>query len=167
MLDIAALVTGAAVASVHSRELTEQLPGMTILGWVFLGLAFLWLGLTSAGPFVYVVRRFVSRTDGYPGAADRLWVALGLPWFFAAIYRSGVGDWVQQGSRGYELCLYTGLAINAVLALGWVVCRWIAMNRDGAANLRGSYARSWTELVGSAVAIMWPLQLGLVMVVTR
>ncbi len=86
MLDVTALVTGAAVASVHFRDFEEDIAGLTLVGWTLLVPAFAWLALTAAGPFVFLVRRFSRRPEGYPGPYDWLWLGLR-----AAVGRRGPG----------------------------------------------------------------------------
>ena len=107
MLDAAALVTGGAVASVHFREFDEEMAGLTLLGWALLVPAFAWLALTAAGPFVFLVRRFSRRPDGYPGPDDWLWLAFGLPWVVAALVRSGAGGLPESANRAYATCLFS------------------------------------------------------------
>jgi hypothetical protein len=161
MLDGAALVTGGAVASVHFRELTDELTGLTILGWLFLAAAFGWLALTSAGPFVFLVRRFSSRPIGYPSPDDWLWLAVGLPWLLTALYRSACGTSFDPTNSIYGTCLFLGLFAASGLSLLRILRTWSSIGegeRDGG---------SWTDLVGRVLSVTWPLQLGLGFVVTR
>src|SRR4051794_40855960 len=83
VLDGAALVVGAAVASVHIRSAVPA-DGLNGLGWAMLWMPLAGVALTAAGPFVFLVRRYGRRPIGYPAVGDRLWCLLGLPWLLTA-----------------------------------------------------------------------------------
>src|SRR3954451_1999247 len=68
VLDGVALVTGAAVALVHLRSSVTEFNDPS--DWVWGCGLFTWLSVTSAGPFVYSVRRFFTRPAGYPRLGD-------------------------------------------------------------------------------------------------
>src|SRR4051794_38293304 len=90
VLDGVALVTGAAVASVHIRgviRVTDH-PGIDGFGWVLVWGTFAWVAVTAAGPFVFLVRRFARRISDYPKVGDQLWAVLGLPWLSTAVLNS-------------------------------------------------------------------------------
>jgi hypothetical protein len=169
MLDGAALVTGAAVASVHFREFTDEMSGLTILGWTMLLAAFAWLAVTAAGPFVFLVRRFSRRPEGYPKAGDLLWLAFGLPWAIAALFRSGAGNLVDSGNAYYVKGLFAGLFAASGLSLWQIVRTWKSIGPGAPASPVSPEptASTWTELIGRTVAIAWPIQLGLGFVVTK
>ncbi len=164
MLDGGALVTGAAVASVHFRDLSDKMTDLTPLGWLFLSAAFAWLALTSAGPFVYLVRRISSRPSGNPTVEDRLWMAFGLPWLLTALYRSWTGIATNSTDRAYETVLFTGLFVASGLSLWRIARTWSSVDLTTAPRDRNG---SWTDLIGRVVSVTWPLQLGLGFVVTR
>jgi hypothetical protein len=171
MLDAAALVTGGAVASVHFRDFDEEIAGLTFLGWALLVPAFAWLALTAAGPFVFLVRRFSRRPDGYPGPDDWLWLAFGVPWTVAALVRSGSGGLPEGANPVYAAGLFLGLAAATAPA---IVRLWRSLPRidplaTGPATLLVPPCppASWTARIGRVVSIAWPLQLGLGLVVTR
>jgi len=168
MLDAAALVTGAAVASVHFREFTGEIAALTPVGWLFLVSAFAWLGLTAAGPFVFLVRRFSRRPEGYPGPGDGLWLAFGLPWVAAALLRSGAGSLIDGGNAAYVNALFLGLFAASALGLRRLLARFPG-TEPGPWHVPGTPPRheSWTQLIGRAVTVAWPLQLGLGFVVTK
>jgi hypothetical protein len=161
MLDAAALVTGGAVASVHFREFGEEIEALTPLGFGFLIVAFGWLALTAAGPFVFLVRRYGRRISGYPGPSDLLWLAFGLPWTLAALYKSGAGSLGGRTAVVYGNVLFIGLALASCLAMLRLRKVWRSLDAPGKPR------RTWTEWIGSAVAVSWPLQLGLGFVVTK
>jgi hypothetical protein len=173
MLDAAALVTGGAVASVHFREFEDEIGGLTLLGWALLVPAFAWLALTAAGPFVFLVRRFSRRPEGYPGPDDWLWLAFGLPWVVAALVRSAAGDLPESANSAYAACLFVGLAAAIVLALARLRRLLPRIEPAGTGPVPvppGPPPRpavSWTGQIGRAVAVAWPLQLGLGLVVTK
>jgi hypothetical protein len=164
MLDAAALVTGGAVASVHFRPFEEEIGKLTPLGSSFLVLAFAWLALTAAGPFVYLVRRYGRRRSGYPSPPDLLWLAFGLPWTIAALYRSGAGNLSTAANILYGNALFIGLALASCLAVLRLKRAWDALD---AAHATKAPRRTWTEWIGTAIAVAWPLQLGLGFVVTK
>ena len=164
MLDGAALVSGAAVASVHFRELTHEMTGLTTLGWLFLCATFTWLAVTSAGPFVFIVHRISSRPSGSPSIDDRLWMGFGLPWLLAAFYRSTIGNAFDPTDQVYGRCLFAGLLLASGPAF-WLLLRTWRQNmvvRDPPDRVE-----AWTDLIGRTVSVTWPLQFGLGFVVTR
>src|SRR5262245_62922958 len=90
VLDGAALVMGAAVASVHIRNVIRD--NLGAFGWVLVWCTFSWVALTASGPFLFLVRRFARRLPRYPQVGDGLWALLGIPWLMTALVRSTVGD---------------------------------------------------------------------------
>jgi hypothetical protein len=163
MFDAAALVTGGAVASVHFRPFEDEIGDLTPLGFSFLILAFAWLAMTAAGPFVYLVRRYGRRRAGYPSVPDLLWLAFGLPWAIAALYRSGAGNLSTTANILYGNTLFIGLALASGLAVFQLKRTWDALDSARSPKPR----RTWTEWIGTAIAVAWPLQLGLGFVVTK
>lgn len=158
VLDGAALVLGAAVASVHLRVPYEMVRGAdSIIVWlVFAGVA-----ATAAGPFVFLSRRFIRRPANYPQIPDRLWSLLGLPWIATAPFRGSPSpsDATRHSIYSVTLCILMGAAIACVLAVIWKTWVRAAPAADDAA------ARPWAERVGMAIAVCWPIQCGLVLVV--
>jgi hypothetical protein len=156
LLDGVALVIGAAVASVHLRALTgARLGGALVLFWMtFAGVA-----LTSAGPFLFLGRRFLRRSPGYPGVGDRLWGVLGLPWMLTAVLSTGTGGPGASAARGdvYATALGCGLAASCVTALATVWKRWVMAPPQ---DLDRRHHAAWTDRVGLALAVAWPLQCG-------
>jgi hypothetical protein len=168
MLDAAALVTGGAVASVHFREFEDEIGGLTLLGWALLVPSFAWLALTAAGPFVFLVRRFSRRPEGYPSPDDWVWLALGLPWVVAGLVRSASGGLPEGANSLYATGLLLGLvmaSVPAVARLWRLLPRIDPISSGPAPTVRP--AGSWTARLGRAVAIAWPLQLGLGLLVTK
>ncbi len=170
MLDAAALVTGGAVASVHFREFEDEIAVLTLLGWVLLVPAFAWLALTAAGPFVFLVRRFSRRPDGYPGPDDWLWLAFGLPWVVAALVRSAAGGPLDDSDSVYTASLFLGLAAATAPALGRLRRSLPPIEATSAGPPPSSLLRpptSWTGRIGRAVSVAWPIQFGLGLMVTQ
>jgi hypothetical protein len=155
LLDGVALVIGSAVASVHLRALTyARLGGALALFWItFAGVA-----LTSAGPFLFMARRFVRRTPDYPGIGDRLWAILGLPWMLTVAFSTTHSGSSVYRSDFYVAALGTGLAVSSVVALGTVWKTWVMAPPETA---RRRSAASWTDRLGLVLAVAWPLQCGL------
>jgi hypothetical protein len=166
MLDGTAMVTGAAVASVHFREFTDEMAGLTIFGWLSILAAFAWLALTAAGPFVFLVRRFSRRPDGYPRPGDLLWLAFGLPWAVAALFRSAAGNLIDSKNTYYVNGLFAGLFVASGLAL-WQISRTWKTIGPATAGTPGPKSATWTDLIGRTLSIAWPIQLGLGFVVTK
>ena len=91
VLDGAASVMGAAVASVHIRSVIRD--ELTTFYWALMCCTFTWVAVTATGPFLFVVRRFARRLENYPKVGDRLWALLGLPWLLTAFLRSAPPSW--------------------------------------------------------------------------
>jgi hypothetical protein len=154
LLDGVALVVGSAVASVHLRALTEpRLGGAVALFWItFAGVA-----LTSAGPFLFIARRFVRRTPGYPGIGDQLWGVLGLPWLLTVVLATPPRGPSPSRGEFYVAALGASLAFACLIALGTVWKTWVMAPPD---RLRVREPGPWTDRVGLALAVAWPLQCG-------
>ena len=75
VLDGGALIVGAAIASIH--VLGVRRVDLSGPGWVMLGLTYCWVGLTAAGPFLYLGRRFIRHLPHYPKIGDQLWALWG------------------------------------------------------------------------------------------
>ena len=166
VLDGVALVAGAAVASVHMRGvLDENLHGA---GWLLILIPFAWLGLTAAGPFVYLVRRYARPAPGVPKVGDRLWALLGLPWLLTALIQAnpsqagGVAPPVTPGSASATI-LFVGLGVVSLIAQAVVWATWVAVTPERAT---ATFSTPWTNRVGLVLAVTWPLQYGLGLVVT-
>lgn len=158
VLDGLALVMGSAIASLHVLRVMRG--GLSLTGWVMAGLTFAWLAVTATGPFLYFVRRRIRRTPGYPGVGDRLWAMLGIPWLLAALLQS-----VLRGDARDSLVwgtLVGGLAIASLLSLAEVWSTWVLVPPEQAARVE---AGSWSNRVGLVLAIAWPLQCGLALIV--
>ena len=154
LLDGVALVIGSAVASVHLRALTDAKGGGEFaLFWItFTGVA-----LTSAGPFLYLARRFVRRTIGYPGVGDRLWAILGLPWGLTVTLGGTVRGARSLPNDLYVATLGAGLAVASLVALGTVWKTWVM---DPPEEAKKRPPSSWTDRIGLVLAVAWPLQCG-------
>ena len=162
VLDGVALVTGSAVASVHVRVSIPEFAGLADWAWAWC--LFTWLTVTSAGPYVFLVRRFFTRPAGYPRLGDQLWALAGLPWLMAAMVRSGdpPGDAVTgQLDPAYVGCLSLGLALTTMVGLPLLAGRYLL----GDPARKKPTAATWTDRIGVALTVAWPIQcaVGLVM----
>jgi hypothetical protein len=157
VLDGAALVAGAAVASVHVRDVVPT--GPVGSGWAVVLLTFLWVALTAAGPFLFLVRSFVRRLPGYPKVGDWLWAMLGLPWLLAAAVRNVPA---ASGGELVSALLSIGLAGASVVAVGVVWATWVMVSPQKAAE---TFSAPWTNRVGLCLAVAWPIQCGVGLVV--
>jgi hypothetical protein len=163
VLDGVALVAGAAVASVHVRSAFGESffgPGWVITFGVFLG-----VGVTAAGPFLYLVRRYARKPPDYPRIGDLLWSGLGLPWLLSAMLQAAQArhtDPHVMVPTVSTAVLFVGIAAASILALGVIWRTWVTVDPAQAeANFNGP----WTNRVGLVLAIAWPIQCGLGMVV--
>ncbi len=164
VLDGVALVTGAAVASVHVRSAVPSTAGP--IGWVWAWCLFGWLTLTSAGPYLFLVRKFFTRPEGYPQVGDRLWALSGLPWLVAAIVRTLEPNLrLMLSSRSqhdtYFACLSVGLGLVALISVPTLAARYLW---NDPSSPRMPEPRSWTHRVGVLLAIAWPIQCGVALV---
>ncbi len=163
VLDGVALVTGAAVASVHLRY---AVPGPESLGeWVWFAGLFAWLAITSAGPFLYLVRKFGSRPPGYPRLGDRLWILSGLPWILAALLVSGERARTVTSSPldpAYVVCLGVGLFLVAAVAVP--VLTRVYLLGDPSQPRAPEPPTPWTCRLGLGLTVAWPLQCGAALV---
>jgi hypothetical protein len=163
VLDSVALVTGAAVASVHIRPDVPELEGPWDWAWAWC--LFTWLSTTSAGPFVYLVRRIFTRPSGYPRLGDRLWAVVGLPWFLAALVKTG--DPADQLARGpvdpaYAGCLTIGLAVSSMIVVPVLAARFLLGDPK---RLKKPEPAPWTHNLGLTLSIAWPIQCAVGLVV--
>jgi hypothetical protein len=170
VLDGVALVLGAAIASVHLRDLVSQPRHLTALGWGLVWITFTGVALSAAGPFLFLERRFGRRPPRYPQAGDWLWVALGLPWSTTALLRPQSGSKALSMLTGtavpawdlYTSTLWLSLSASTLAALIVVWKQWVM----SPSRLTGKpMTVAWTDCVGLGLAIAWPLQWGFMLVV--
>jgi hypothetical protein len=160
VMDGAALVVGAAIASIHILGLRrEDLSGHA---WFMVAITFTGVAVTAAGPFVYLARRFSQHLPGYPKLGDKLWAILGLPWLVTALLESASPGSDPRHNPLITTTLTGGLAIVCLVA--WLVIwnTWVMVSRQEAAKIE---AAPWTNRVGLILSIAWPIQCGLGMVV--
>ena len=156
VLDGVALVMGAAVASVHLRGVIRD--DLNAFGWALAWFTFTWIALTATGPFLFVVRRFARRLSGYPKVGDGLWALLGSPWLLTTLLRSS-----SSGERGghdelFAAALSVGIAVASLVALGVIWTTWVTVPPEQAARTASA---PWTNRVGLILAVAWPIQCGL------
>ncbi|MHC5537691.1 hypothetical protein ACYOEI_05605 [Singulisphaera rosea] len=160
VLDCVALVMGAAVASIHIRGVIRE--GMTGHVWVLVSLTFSWVALTATGPFLLVVRRFAREIPDYPKVGDYLWALLGFPWLVTAFLQSTIPDAVKSRGEFIMAALSVGLAMASLIALGTVWTTWVMVPPEQARRVAST---PWTNRVGLSLAVAWPIQCGIGMVV--
>jgi hypothetical protein len=156
ILDGGAMVTGSAVASVLLRGVIRD--GLAAPGWILLWATFAWVALTASGPFVFLARRFLRRPSGYPGVGDVLWAVQGLPWLLAAIARPVAPGRPARRDDLFAAGLGVALATVSLVALVVVWRRWVAVPPDEAARTASG---PWTNRLGLVLAVAWPIQCGL------
>ncbi len=163
VLDGVALVTGAAVASVHIRAAVPRFatPG----DWAWAWCLFAWLSTTATGPYIFLVRRFFTRPEGYPRLGDRLWAMSGLPWLLAAMVKTfdPAPDLVSgRLDPAYVGCLSIGLCLVAMVAVPVLAARFLLVDPS---KPRGQGPSPWTHRLGLALTVAWPIQCGVGLVV--
>jgi hypothetical protein len=160
LLDGAAVVMGSAVASTHLLRMLGD--GLSTAGWIMAAVTFSWIALTASGPFIYLARKYVRKIDGYPGVGDRLWTLLGMPWIISGVLDSMSPSlkWAQGSTFAFMLSV--GLAIACPIALGVIWSNWVMVPPEQARRIE---AGPWTNRVGLFLAIAWPVQCGLGMIV--
>lgn len=160
VLDGAVLVSGAAVASVHIRGVVgESLSGPgSILTWG----CFAWIAVTACGPFLLPVRLYAHRLPDYPKVGDRLWALIGLPWVVTALIRPATTTGVGHRHDLYAIALSVGLGVVSLIALAVVWGTWVMVSPQQAARTSSA---PWTNRVGLALAVAWPIQCGIGLVV--
>jgi hypothetical protein len=160
VLDGAALVMGSAIASIHTLRVMRS--DLTGAGWIMIWITFAWVALTAAGPFLFLARRFARRLSDYPKIGDRLWALLGIPWLVTAVVQSAApGNEPRQNSL-FTTILSLGLAVACLIALGVIWNTGVMVSPEQATRVEAS---PWTNRVGLILAIAWPIQCGLGMVV--
>jgi hypothetical protein len=160
VLDGVALVMGSAIASIHSLRVIRG--DLTAGGWFLLGMTFTGVAITATGPFLYLARRFARKLPGYPKIGDRLWSVLGLPWLLTAVIQSAASGTEPRQDSLFTLTLGVGLGLACVIALGVVWSTWVMVPPEQASRVAGS---PWTNRVGLVLAIAWPIQCGLGLIV--
>jgi hypothetical protein len=160
VLDGAALVMGSAIASIHTLRVMRS--DLTGAGWVMLWLTFTWVAVTSTGPFLFLGRRFVRRVPDYPGIGDRLWAMLGVPWLVTAVIQSAIAGSEPRQNSLFTTTLGVGLGLVCLVTLVVVWTTWVMVPPEQAARVE---AAPWTNRVGLILAIAWPIQCGLGLVV--
>ena len=125
-------------------------------------ITFTWVAVTAAGPFLFLARRFARRLPDYPKIGDRLWALLGIPWLATALVQSAAPGSDPRHNSLFTTSLSVGLAVACLITLGVVWNTWVMVPPEQAARLE---AAPWTNRVGLILAIAWPIQCGLGMVV--
>lgn len=159
--DGVALVAGASVAAVHLRVVSRG-EGFGP-DWLLVWGTFFWLSLTAAGPFVYVVRRFGRGMMRHPKVGERLWAMLGFPWIVTAMLQElPSADHPATPDPSFVAVLSITVGVVCVIALMSVWSTWVVVAPDRASE---TFAGPWTNRLGLILAIAWPFQCGLGMVV--
>jgi hypothetical protein len=161
VLDGAALVAGAAVAAVHIKRAIDTDDNLG-LGWIMLWGTFFWIALTAAGPFIFLVRRYLRALPNHPQVGDTLWAMLGLPWLLTALFQTSRGNREGPNHELLAFALGVGLVVASLIALAVVWKTWVMVSAREASL---AFSAPWTNRVGLVLAIAWPIQCGLGMVV--
>ena len=110
------------------------------------------------------LRRFVRGLPAYPRIGDRLWALLGLPWLVTALIQTASPPQVPATTLDVfpASLLLIGLGIVSMIALGVVWTTWVMVDPEQAS---ATFAGPWTNQVGLLLAIAWPIQFGVGLVV--
>jgi hypothetical protein len=158
VLDLAALIAGAAVAAVHLRRTgagTDD-AAPAFLFW----LAFAGITISASGPLVALTRRLKRTPARDTGWGERLWVILGLPWLATALLRNL--SWAPPGSRTlYDPAVL--LAVSAACACAFILV-WKHWVGPAALIERDDALPRWSERLGVFLGVTWPLQYGFAMI---
>jgi hypothetical protein len=160
VLDGVALVMGSAIASLHMLRVFRS--GLSTAGWLLFLLTYSCVALTATGPFMFLARRYSRRLPGYPKIGDWLWALLGVPWVVTAFIESVVPGEDPRHNPLFSMTLTIGLGISCLIAVIIVWSAWVIVPPERAARIEGV---PWTNRVGLILAIAWPIQCGLGMVV--
>ena len=160
VLDGAALVAGASVAAVQIRGVF--LVDLMGRGWVVMWGTFFWVAVTAAGPFVYGVRGFVRPDPGHPRVGEVLWGILGLPWLCAAPLQKSPLAGEPAANELFSTVLSVTLGAACLVAVAVVWATWVVVPAHRASR---TFAGPWTNRVGLVLAIAWPVQCGVGLVV--
>lgn len=160
VLDGVAMVMGSAIASIHTLRVMRG--DLTGAGWAMLCLTFAGVAVTATGPFLYLGRRFARRLVDYPKVGDRLWAMLGVPWLMTAVIQSATAGSESRQDSLFTMALVVGLGVVCLTALGVVWTTWVVVSPEQAARVE---VAPWTNRVGLILAIAWPIQCGLGLVV--
>lgn len=160
VLDGVAMVMGSAIASIHTLRVMRG--DLTGAGWVMLWLTFAGVAVTATGPFLYLARRFARRVADYPKIGDRLWAMLGMPWVLTAVIQSATAGTGSRQGPLFMTTLVVGLGIVCLTALGVVWATWVMVPPEQASRVE---VAPWTNRMGLILAIAWPVQCGLGLVV--
>ena len=160
VLDGVALIMGSAIASVHMLRVIRS--GLSPAGWIMLWLTYSCVALTATGPFMFLARRYSRRLPGYPKIGDWLWALLGAPWVVTAVIESVVPGEDPRHNPLFSLTLTISLALSCLIAVVVVWGSWVMVPPEKAARIEGA---PWTNRVGLILAIAWPIQCGLGMIV--
>ncbi|WP_422930609.1 hypothetical protein [Singulisphaera sp. PoT] len=160
VLDGVAMILGAAVAAVHIRGvIREEMTGLVLI--VIWG-TFAWVALTASGPFLLLVRGFARPVSGYPRVGDVLWALLGLPWLATSVLRSMFPRVGPERFDFISAALSIGIASVCFISLGTIWTTWVMVPPDQASK---TALTPWTNRLGFILAVAWPVQCGVGMVV--
>lgn len=160
VLDGVAMVMGSAIASIHTLRVMRG--DLTGAGWAMLWLTFAGVAITATGPFLYVGRRFARHQSDYPKIGDRLWAMLGVPWLLTAVIQSATAGSETRQDSLFTLTLSVGLGMVCLTSMAVVWATWVMVSPEQAARVE---VAPWTNRVGLILAIAWPIQCGLGLVV--
>ena len=160
MLDGAALVIGAAVASTQVRGVFPD--RLTGAGWSLVWGTFAGITLSAAGPFIFLARRYWRRPPGHPRIGDHLWTVLGLPWVLTAPLRTAQPSPGAQPDPFVALALTLGIGVASLVALIVIWKTWVLAPPVVPAGIEPPH---WTDRVGLTLASAFPLQWGFGLVV--
>ena len=87
---------------------------------------------------------------------------LGVPWLLTAVIQSATAGSEPRQNSLFTTTLSVGLGLVCLITLGVVWTTWVMVPPEQAARVE---VAPWTNRVGLILAITWPIQCGLGLVV--
>ena len=160
VLDGGAIVAGAAVSAVHLRGVIDE--PFTGPGWILAWATFALIALTAAGPFLFLFQRLQGRRANLLRTGELVWTVLGIPWIVTALIATGAGDFTRTPPDVLSAWLGIGLALSSLVSMTVLWSKWVRVDLARAAE---NFSGPWTNRVGLVLAVAWPLQCGMGLVV--
>lgn len=160
VLDGGAIVAGAAVSAVHLRGVIDE--PFAGPGWILAWATFALVGLTAAGPFLFLYQRLQARRANTLRSGELVWAMLGIPWIVTALLATGTRDLTRAAPDLASNWLSISLAVACFLSMTVLWSKWVRLDPAGAAE---NFSGPWTNRVGLVLAVAWPLQCGMGLVV--
>lgn len=161
LLHIVAIVTGAAVASMHLKDRAVFGDELNEFGVALLIVVFLFLAVAATGPFLYGIHRLVYRKPDALFSGESAWLVLGLPWLITALWRSVFDSGISTtAGQRWLLFLWVMLGASCLYAAVVAVIRFrrTAPGTEGQKGKMAPGLLSLIDTIGGTLALLWPFQ---------